>query len=133
MAAEGQEIKDERVENPTTTQEEGGDDEVGSTSLFTFFMPFGIILVLYILMDLLQAGRNRRDESTSSRDGIRSRKTARDASHPGSTNGEPGRKQGGDRFSECFCRKCGLRCFARGDPSAFPELWFDKPRYDLVG
>ena len=34
MAAEGQEIKDERVENPTTTQEEGGDDEVGSTSLF---------------------------------------------------------------------------------------------------
>ena len=66
MAAEGQEIKDERVENPTTTQEEGGDDEVGSTSLFTFFMPFGIILVLYILMDLLQAGRNRRDESTSS-------------------------------------------------------------------
>ena len=44
MAAEGQEIKDERVENPTTTQEDGGDDEVGSTSLFTFFffMPFGI-------------------------------------------------------------------------------------------
>lgn len=37
MAAEGQEIKDERVENPTTTQEDGGDDEVGSTSLFTFF------------------------------------------------------------------------------------------------
>ena len=37
MAAEGQEIKDERVENPTTTQEEGGDDEVGSTSLFFFF------------------------------------------------------------------------------------------------
>lgn len=42
MAAEGQEIKDERVENPTTTQEEGGDDEVGS--YFTFY-----ILCLYHL------------------------------------------------------------------------------------
>ena len=87
MAAEGQEIKDERVENPTTTQEDGGDDEVGSTSLFTFFF-YAIwnFLALYIsellLINILQAGRNRRDESTSSRDGIRSRKTARDASHP---------------------------------------------------
>lgn len=45
MAAEGQEIKDERVENPTTTQEEGGDDEVGSTLLF---MPFGIFWLYYI-------------------------------------------------------------------------------------
>lgn len=88
MAAEGQEIKDERVENPTTTQEDGGDDEVGSTSLFTFFFFYAIwnFLALYIsellLINILQAGRNRRDESTSSRDGIRSRKTARDASHP---------------------------------------------------
>lgn len=85
MAAEGQEIKDERVENPTTTQEDGGDDEV---SLFPFFFFYAIwnFLALYIsellLINILQAGRNRRDESTSSRDGIRSRKTARDASHP---------------------------------------------------